>query len=130
MELWRGLMINHDIVVHPGDAEKDGLKVRFDDDRCLQYVPVRRAWTTCVQNRVPPGAAGVLVNQTNMFPDIFLPVNALEKRMYDAIDGNRSISEIVEEVNDPEASSRARSFFEKLWWYDQTVFDTSRAAKS
>jgi hypothetical protein len=126
MELWRGLMVNHDIVVHPNDGDKDRLKVRFDDERYLGYVPVRRAWTMCVQKNLPPGAAGVLVNQTNMFPDIYLPVDALEKRIYEAIDGRRSISEIIEQVGDT-ASPVAPSFFEKLWWYDQAVFDTSKA---
>jgi SAM-dependent methyltransferase len=126
MELWRGLMVNHDIVVHPNDGDKDRLKVRFDDDRYLRYVPVRRAWTMCVEKNLPPGAAGVLVNQTSLFPDIHLPVNALQKRMYAAIDGRRSISEIIEQVGDT-ASTVAPAFFEKLWWYDQTVFDTSKA---
>ena len=127
MELWRGLMVNHDIVVHPSDGDKDRLNVRFDDDRYLRYVPVRRAWTMCVQNDLPPGAAGVLVNQTNLYPDIYLPITALEKRMYDAIDGRLSISEIVEKVGKNDASPVAAGFFENLWWYDQTVFDTSNA---
>lgn len=126
MELWRGLMVNHDIVVHPNETDKDRLKVSFDDDRYLRYVPVRRAWTTCVQDDLPPGAAGVLLNRTNMYPDIYLPVNALDKRIYDAIDGRRNISEILQAVNDGNASSVAPAFFEKLWWYDQTVFDTSK----
>ena len=126
MELWRGVMFNHDIVVHPNDGDKDRLKIRFDDDRYLRYVPVRRAWTLCVQQNLPPGAAGVLVNQTNIYPDIYLPVDALEKQIYEAIDGHRSISEIIEQVGDA-ASPVAPSFFEKLWWYDQAVFDTSKA---
>lgn len=127
MELWRGLMVNHDIVVHPSGGDKDRVNVRFDDDRYLRYVPVRRAWTLCVQKDLPPGAAGVLVNKTNLYPDIYLPVTALEKRMYDAIDGRLSISEIVEKVGKKDASPVAAGFFEKLWWYDQTVFDTTNA---
>lgn len=127
MELWRGLMVNHDIVVHPNSIEKDRLKVSFDDERCLRYVPIRRTWTACVEDRLPPGAAGVLLNKTNMYPDIYLPIDALEKQMYEAIDGRRNISEIIEAVNDPGAPSLAPAFFEKLWWYDQTVFDTSNA---
>ncbi|HKG96296.1 MAG TPA: hypothetical protein VKA97_00680, partial [Pyrinomonadaceae bacterium] len=119
MELWRGLMTNHDFVVQQGDA----LPVRFDDDRYLRYVPVRRAWTTCVQERLPPGAAGVLLNQTHLFTDLLLVIGAEEKRMYEAIDGRRSISEIVNQANE---ASLARNFFEKLWWYDQAVFDTSK----
>jgi SAM-dependent methyltransferase len=119
MELWRGLMTNHDFVVQQSDA----LPVRFDDERYLRYVPVRRAWTMCVQERLPPGAAGVLLNQTHLFTDLLLVIDAEEKRMYEAIDGRRSISEIVNQAND---ASLARNFFEKLWWYDQAVFDTSK----
>ena len=44
--------------------------------------------------------------------------------MFEAIDGRRSIEEIVATDKDP---SLARMFFEKLWWYDQVVFDTSKA---
>jgi SAM-dependent methyltransferase len=127
MELWRGLMTNHDFVVYHGDVNNDGLNVRFDDERYLRYVPIRRAWTTCVQEQLPPGAAGVLLNQTHLFNDLLLIVNAQEKQMYEAIDGRRSVSEIVEQVNDKEAATLARDFFEKLWWYDQAVFDTSKA---
>jgi hypothetical protein len=43
--------------------------------------------------------------------------------LYDAIDGRRSISEIVDKAE----ARLARDFFQKLWWYDQIVFDTSKA---
>jgi hypothetical protein len=70
------------------------------------------------------GAAGVLLNQTHLFHDLFLEIDAQEKRMFEAIDGRRSISEIVDKVKEKGASP---VFFEKLWWYDQVVFDTSKA---
>jgi len=120
LELWRGLITNHDFIVHRGDAKK----VNFDDQQHLSYVPIRRTWTMCVQDELPPGAAGVLLNRTHLFNDLYIPVNELEKQMYDAIDGRRSISEIIETVK--YSSPHARDFFEKLWWYDQVVFDTSR----
>jgi SAM-dependent methyltransferase len=123
MELWRGLITNHDFIVRASDAKNDG-KVRFDDEQHLRYVPIRRAWTMCAKEQLPPGCAGVLLNQTHLFTDLFLPIGEHEKQMYDAIDGRRSISEIVEKVNG--ALPLARDFFEKLWWYDQVVFDTSR----
>jgi len=119
MELWRGLMSNHSIVAHRSDSNSDKSRVHFDDEEYLRYVPIRLPWTTCIQDRIPPGAAGVLVNQTHLFSDLFVAMNADEKLMYDAIDGRRSISEIVDEVEG------ARDFFQKLWWYDQVVFDTS-----
>ena len=123
MELWRGLISNHDFIVQGRDPKN---AVSFHGEEYLRYVPIRRAWTICVQNgQIPPGAAGVLLNQTHVFDDLCLPVNEVEKQMYEAIDGQRSISEIVEAVK--HSSPHARDFFEKLWWYDQAVFDISRA---
>lgn len=123
MELWRGLISNHDFAVHREDRRS---AVRFDGEQFLRYVPVRRAWTRCLQEQLPLGAAGVLVNQTHLFNDLFLFINEPEKLMYEAIDGRRSIAEIVDTVKE-EASQLASVFFEKLWWYDQVVFDTSKA---
>lgn len=123
MELWRGLMNNHDFIVRLGDASKEDT-VHFDDEQYLRYVPIRRAWTTCLKEQLPAGAAGLLVNQTHLFNDLFLPIREQEKQMYEAIDGGRNVSEIVETVEG--ASDLARGFFEKLWWYDQVVFDLSR----
>jgi hypothetical protein len=104
---------------------KGGAKVHFDEELYLRYVPIRLPWTTCIQERLPPGAAGVLVNQTHLFNDLFMIIDPLENQMLDAIDGRRSIAEIVDVVKD--SAPRARNFFEKLWRYDQVVFDTSRS---
>jgi len=127
MELWRGLMTNHDFVVYRSDVNTDGLQVRFDDQHYLSYVPIRRPWTMCIQERLPAGTAGVLLNQTHLFDDLILFIDEQEKRMFEAIDGHRSISEIVKKVKGKGAASLAQVFFEKLWWYDQLVFDTSKA---
>ncbi len=123
MELWRGLMTNHDFVARPTDVNNEAFKIRFDDDRYLRYVPIRRPWTMCGQERLPPGAAGVLLNQTHLFDDLYLIIDEEEKRMFEAIDGRQSISEILDKVAEKEASPL---FFEKLWWYDQVVFDASK----
>ena len=126
MELWRGLITNHDIVAVPSNS--DGARVRFDDDSYLNYVPIRRPWTICVQDGLPPGITAALVNQTHLFDDLYLFIDEQQKRIYDAIDGRRSVSEILEGVNGMKAS--AREFFEQLWWYDQVVFDTSKERKA
>jgi len=123
MELWRGLITNHDFLVYRKDPKND-VRISFDGEQYLRYVPIRRAWTMCVQDQLPPGAAGVLVNQTHLFNDLFVPVNEQEKQVYEAIDGRRNISEIVEKVK--YSSPFARDFFEKLWRYDQVVFNLSR----
>ena len=83
-----------------------------------------------LQERLPPGAAGVLINQTHAYRDLIMPIDSTEKRLFDAIDGSCSIGGIVERTL-PSAQTKsqldmARTFFEKLWWYDQVVFDASR----
>ena len=126
MELWRGLMTNHDFIAYRNDAHNENAKINFADEDYLRYIPIRRPWTICVPDRLPPGAAGALLNQTHLFDDLFLFIDAPEKQMLDAIDGQRSIAEIVASVSG--AKSRASQFFDKLWWYDQVVFDTSKLA--
>ena len=125
MELLRGLITNHEFVAYRRDENDHAAKVGFDNEDYLRYVPIRRPWTMCVQEQLPPGAAGALLNQTHLFDDLFLFINTREKELYDSIDGRRSISEIVEKV-DAKDSQHAREFFEKLWRYDQVVFDTSQ----
>jgi SAM-dependent methyltransferase len=124
MELWRGLMTIHSLVVHRSDMNNDGLNVRFDDERYLRYVPIRLPWTICVEEGLPAGASGVLLNQTHVFDDLMLFIDSREKRMFEAIDGRRSVSAILDKVKEKGTSPL---LFKKLWWYDQVVFDTSKA---
>ena len=124
MELWRGLMNNHSVVVHRSDMSDNG-RVHFDGEDYLRYVPIRQPWTICVQERLPPGMAGFLINQMHLFTDLYVLIDPQQKLLVDAIDGRRSISEIIAEVSAPDSTVRA--FFEKLWCYDQVVFDTSKA---
>lgn len=125
MELWRGRMANHSFVAHRNDRNTNGAKVSFEDERYLRYVPIRLPWTMCVMEGLPPGVAGALVNQTHTFNDLYVLINDQEKQLFEAIDGRRSVSEILESL--PGSAPPARDFFEKLWWYDQIVFDASTA---
>ena len=45
--------------------------------------------------------------------------------MLDGIDGQRSVAAIADRA--AAALLRARGFLEKLYWYDQVVFDASAA---
>jgi hypothetical protein len=126
MELWRGTMTAHSVIVHRHDAG-EGVGVRFGDERWRRYVPIRLPFTLCVRERLPAGAAAVLLNRSHPNPDLILAIGAHEKRLFDAIDGRRSIAEIVNRERLDEAWALARTFFEKLWWYDQAVFDAAGA---
>ncbi len=130
MELWRGLMSNHSFVAYRNDADNAAAKIHFDEDytsdNYMGYVPIRLPWTTCVTQSLPPGAAGVLVNQTHVFPDLFVIVNPVQKQLYDAIDGQRNIAQIMEAANETDALI-ALELFHRLWLHDQVVFDTTKA---
>jgi len=130
VELFRGTMVRHSMVAYRDGRPGDPQPVSFAGDAWLGYVPLRMPDTICVQERLPPCAAGVLINQTHAYRDLFIPIDSTEKRLFDAIDGSRSIGGIVEKTL-PSSQTKsqldlARTFFEKLWWYDQVVFDASR----
>ena len=125
MELWRGTMTCHSAIVRRFDAS-ESVNVCFDGDRWLHYVPLRRPWTELIEERRPAGAAGVLLNRSHPSHDLVLVIDAGDKRVFDRIDGRRSIKEIAD-CEGETAIRRARTFFERLWWYDQVVFDASKA---
>lgn len=118
MELWRGAMTCHSLIVYRNDAPASFV---FDKEHWPNYVPLRLPTTICVQERLPPGAAGVLLNRSHPFHDLLLMLKAKEKSIFDRIDGRRSIAALVAGDN----TFDAQTFFQKLWSYDQVVFDVS-----
>ena len=72
----------------------------------------------------------MLINPTHAYRDLVMPIDAAEKRLFDAIDGNRSVGGIMETTSSSSQGKPqldlARAFFERLWHYDQIVFDASR----
>ena len=121
-ELFRGAMMSHSVIVRRDDRPGRSQAISFSGDAWLDYVPVRMPDTLCVQERLPPGAAAVLINRAHTDTDIYLPVDAWEKRLVDAVDGERSIGEIAGDGQ----RDVCRTLFERLWWHDQVVFDGSR----
>jgi SAM-dependent methyltransferase len=128
VELFRGTMIRHSFVAYRDDCPVAS-QISFAGDAWPEYVPIRMPETITVQERLPAGAAAVLINQSHTYRDLFLPIGPTEKLLFDAIDGNRSIREIREETLLHSKRSvdleMTRAFFERLWWHDQVVFDAS-----
>ena len=112
VELFRGTMVRHSVVARRRDSAQN--PVSFADESCLDYVPIRIPDTICVRDRVPPGAAAVLINPTHTYKDLVLPIDALELQMFEAIDGTRRVGEIVQD-------EKGRQFFSRLWHHDQIV---------
>jgi SAM-dependent methyltransferase len=134
VELFRGTMVMHSVVAYRSDRPGGSPQPVFAGDAWQAYVPIRLPDTVCLQDaaRMPPGAAAVLINRNHTDRDLILPINAAQLRLLDAVDGKRCIGEIV--AADLAASratwipALARDFFERLWWWDQVVFDASGQA--
>lgn len=120
-ELFRGTMLRHSVIAYRDDDREASRQPSFAGDAWPRYVPIRLPETICVEERSPPGAAAVLINRTHAHSDIYLPIDAREKRMFGAIDGERTINEIA----GPLDVDAARTFFERLYRHDQVVFDAS-----
>ena len=127
VELFRGTMLRHSVVVYPDhDGAPAATQVSFAGDAWRGYVPIRMPDTICVEEKLPPGAAAVLINPNHAYTDIYLPIDAREKRLYDAIDGTRAIGEIARVDSQMDV---ARMLFERLYRYDQVAFDASGSAQ-
>ena len=125
VELFRGTMLRHSVVVHRADGERAPPQPTFAGDAWRRSVPIRMPDTVCVEENLPRGAAAVLINRNHSCRDIYLPIDAREKAWFDAIDGTRTIADIAHPRESQEA---ARVLFERLYWHDQVVFDTSALA--
>jgi len=131
VELFRGTMVRHKLIAYRDARAGESQRIAFVGDRWRQYVPIRLPWTVRVRERIPPGSAAVLINRAHAFPDLALTVDPVEDRLLGAIDGKRTLAEILRSVGDGgRGPGRARDFFERLWHYDQVVFDASRATDS
>ncbi len=132
VELFRGTMVRHSLIVYRNDNPAGQRPVDFSGDAWLGYVPIRMPDTICVQERLPSGAVAVLINRTHTYKDLFMPIDSAEKCLFDAIDGDRCIGEIIALSSSRTSSPHemARRFFERLEQYDQAVFDASDVRKA
>jgi SAM-dependent methyltransferase len=129
-ELFRGTMVRHSVIVYRNDRPSNTQPISFTGNAWSRYVPIRMSDTISVQERLPVGAEAVLINRTHSYRDIFMAVKPAEKRLFDAVDGNRTIGDILKRTvktsPEPSHEEMARTLFERLWWHDQVVFDASQ----
>ena len=74
---------------------------------------------------MPAGSVAVLINRAHTYPDLALPIDPAQERVFAAIDGNRSITELLRGATGAGDDEQARRFIEQLWEYDQIVFDAT-----
>src|SRR6202453_2575057 len=96
IELLRGTMDRHSFVSYHDDREREPQPVTFEgDDAWRSFVPVRLLWTLKIKDRAPRGVAAVLINPNHTYPDLALLIDAAQERLLTAIDGERSVAEIL-----------------------------------
>jgi SAM-dependent methyltransferase len=125
VELLRGTMTQHSFAAYRDDRPTEPQPVRFTGEQWRSYIPIRLPWTQCVRDRVPTGSVAVLLNRAHKHPDLVLPINGAQLRLFNEMDGKQTLGEIVR--NSGREETRAVEFFQHLWRYDQIVFDASQA---
>ncbi len=125
VELLRGTMTKHNFIAYREDRLGESQPITFEGDAWRTYVPLRLPWTLCIRDRVPPGSVAVLINRAHTYPDLALPIDAAQERLFAAIDGNRSIYEILRGAAGADGDEQAQKFIQRLWEYDQIVFDAA-----
>ena len=134
VELFRGTISRHSLITYRDDHPGDLQPISFIGDVWQSYVPIRQPNLICIQDRLPPGAAAILINQDHVDKDLIHPINSHEKHLFDGIDGRLSIAEILNSVSstiDIQLSlERVQDFFKRLWHYDHVVFDASKGVSS
>ncbi len=126
VELFRGTMVSHSFIAYRDDSADESQPITFAGDRWRDYVPIALPWTVCVRERLPPGSVAVLINRSHTFTDLILTVDSFEDGLLGSIDGKRTLGEILEIASrEHDFERRALVFFERLWQYDQIVFDAS-----
>ena len=127
VELLRGTMTRHNFIAYRCDRLEPSQPITFDGDAWRDYVPLRLPWSLSIQDRLPPGSAAVLINRAHTYPDLALPIDAAQQRIFSKIDGNRSIDEILRGAAGAGDDEWARRFIRLLWEYDQIVFDATNS---
>jgi len=122
-ELFRGTITQHTFVAHRTDRTLDLQPIHFTGQQWHNYVPIRLPWTKCIHDGVPAGAVAILLNPAHKHSDLILKIDAAQCRLFNEIDGRRTLGEIVQ--NSGTDQGRVIDFFHRLWQYDQVVFDAS-----
>ena len=126
MELLRGTMDRHSFIAYRDDRDREAQPITFEGDAWRSLVPVRLPWTLTVKDRAPRGVSAVLINPSHMYPDLAFFIDAAQERVFSAIDGERSVAEILRGAVALIGDEQGRDFFKRLWEHDLIVFDAKR----
>ena len=122
-------MASHEVVVCRDDRPAASWRVGFDGSDWPGYVPIRNPGLTISEQDLPTKAVARLQWASHAFPEINALVDSLQARLFNAVDGCRTISEVVShagaEFDEPAAREYARNFFRSMWVFDYFWFRTA-----
>ena len=128
-ELYRGSMGSHEVVVCRDDRPTASWRVSFDGSDWPRYVPIRNPGLGISEQNLPTKAVARLYWESHAFPEINALVNSQQASLFNAVDGCRTISEVVShagaEFDEPAAQEYARNFFRSMWTFDYFWFRTA-----
>jgi len=93
-------MAKQNFIAYRDDRLDESQPITFDGDAWRAHVSLRLPWTLCIRGPVPPGSVAVLINRAHTYPDLALPVDATQEPIFAAVDGSRSIDEILRDTVD------------------------------
>jgi 2-polyprenyl-3-methyl-5-hydroxy-6-metoxy-1,4-benzoquinol methylase len=115
VELFRGTLVSHSFIAYRDDRSDESQPIAFAGESWRDYIPIALPWTVCVRERLPPGSVAVLINRSHTFTDLVCTVDSFEDRLLGAIDGRRTLAEILQlAAQDRDGERRVLSFFERL----------------
>ncbi|MDH3707164.1 MAG: class I SAM-dependent methyltransferase, partial [Acidimicrobiia bacterium] len=108
MELFRGTMRGHSLIVHRDDSPLPDPLLTWDHDAWPSYIPVRPNTVVTVEERLPPGVTAALINRAHTDRDLVYFADAHTRAAYDAIDGSTPLGGI---------HGATAELFGRLWWH-------------
>jgi hypothetical protein len=128
-ELFRGNLRTHTLIACRDDRPPESYAIGFSGRDWLSFIPIRNPGLEIDLGPFPGGGVARLSWAAHEDPAISLVVNETQARLFDAIDGSRSIAAILESVAPPltESEPAARNFFQAMWRCDFVWFQIPAA---
>jgi hypothetical protein len=120
VELFRGTITQHNFIAYRDDCPYPSQPIQFRGEEWRSYVPIRLPWALCMRDGTPAGA--VLLNPAHKHAEFAWPISRQESELLLQVNGTKTLNQIAEGARKVPTEA-IRDFFEKLWRYDQVVFD-------
>ena len=116
VELFRGTMTRHSLIAYRADSPLPAQPIRWDDDAWRSFVPIRPTTVTLVEERLPPGVAGVMINRAHTDRDLVCFLDTEERRVVEQLDDERPLGDM---------RGASADLFRRLWWHDLVMIDVT-----